>query len=65
MNPADTTLRHLLVVDDDDRLRALLKQYLARAGFRVTVADNADGARRMLEMFRKKERPAAPREGKQ
>jgi two-component system phosphate regulon response regulator OmpR len=40
--------RHLLVVDDDDRIRALLKEYLARAGFRVTTAPDAAGARRQL-----------------
>jgi two-component system phosphate regulon response regulator OmpR len=40
--------RHLLVVDDDDRIRGLLKEYLARAGFRVTAASDAAGARRML-----------------
>jgi len=32
---------HLLVVDDDDRIRDLLKQYLARAGFRITSAPDA------------------------
>jgi two-component system phosphate regulon response regulator OmpR len=41
--------RHLLVVDDDDRIRGLLKEYLSRAGFRVTGASDAAGARRMLE----------------
>ena len=41
--------RHLLVVDDDDRLRALLREYLARAGFRVTVAADAAAARRLLD----------------
>jgi two-component system phosphate regulon response regulator OmpR len=40
--------RHLLVVDDDDRIRGLLKEYLARAGFRVTAAADAVGARRQL-----------------
>ncbi len=40
--------RHLLVIDDDDRIRGLLKEYLARAGFRVTGAADAAGARRML-----------------
>ena len=40
--------RHLLVVDDDDRLRDLLRQFLARAGFRVSVAQDAAAARRML-----------------
>jgi len=42
---------HLLVVDDDDRIRSLLKQYLVRAGFRVTTAEDAASARRMLELF--------------
>jgi two-component system phosphate regulon response regulator OmpR len=40
--------RHLLVVDDDDRIRALLKEYLNRSGFRVTTAADAAGARRQL-----------------
>ena len=34
---------------DDDRIRSLLKQYLVRAGFRVTTAEDAAAARRMLE----------------
>src|SRR5258706_13900214 len=46
---ADPEQRHLLVVDDDDRIRDLLKQYLARAGFRVTGAADAAAARRYLE----------------
>ncbi len=37
--------RHLLVVDDDDRIRSLLKEYLNRAGFRVTAAADAEAAR--------------------
>ena len=40
---------HLLVVDDDTRIRNLLKQYLTENGFRVTVAGNAAEARRKLE----------------
>jgi two-component system phosphate regulon response regulator OmpR len=43
-----TTGRHLLIVDDDDRLRDLIKEYLTRAGFRVTTAPDAESARRML-----------------
>src|ERR1700744_5746246 len=43
--------RHLLVVDDDDRIRNLLKEYLSRAGFRVTGAADAAGARRMLDLL--------------
>jgi two-component system phosphate regulon response regulator OmpR len=43
--------RHLLVVDDDDRIRGLLKEYLTRAGFRVTGAQDAGSARRMLNLL--------------
>ena len=39
---------HLLVIDDDTRIRTLLKQYLSENGFRVSVAGNADEARRKL-----------------
>jgi two-component system phosphate regulon response regulator OmpR len=41
--------RHLLIVDDDDRIRDLLKEYLARAGFRVTAAAGGPPARRLME----------------
>ena len=40
--------RHLLVVDDDDRIRDLLKAYLARAGFRVSAANGGAAARKLL-----------------
>ncbi|MGZ8362721.1 MAG: response regulator [Caulobacteraceae bacterium] len=43
--------RHLLIIDDDNRIRDLLKQYLTREGFRVTTAADAAAARRMLEGF--------------
>ncbi len=43
--------RHLLVVDDDDRIRELLKQFLSRAGFRVTTAADAEAARRLLDLL--------------
>lgn len=39
---------HLLVVDDDDRIRDLLKRYLGREGYRVTVAASAASARKLL-----------------
>jgi two-component system, OmpR family, phosphate regulon response regulator OmpR len=44
-----TAERHLLVVDDDDRLRELLREFLARAGFRVSAAADAASARRLLD----------------
>ncbi|HTO80993.1 MAG TPA: response regulator [Methylomirabilota bacterium] len=40
---------HILVVDDDKRLRELLRKYLAEQGFRVTVAADAADARRKLD----------------
>jgi two-component system phosphate regulon response regulator OmpR len=46
---APSRLRHLLVVDDDDRIRELLKTFLTRSGFRVTAAPGAAPARRLLE----------------
>ncbi|WP_449410503.1 response regulator [Methylobacterium komagatae] len=36
---------HILVVDDDRRLRELLARYLAEQGFRVTAAASAEEAR--------------------
>jgi two-component system, OmpR family, phosphate regulon response regulator OmpR len=39
---------HILVVDDDARLRGLLSRYLAGEGFRVTTAENALDARAKL-----------------
>jgi two-component system phosphate regulon response regulator OmpR len=40
---------HILVVDDDTRLRELLKSFLSRNGFRVSTAANAAAARQQLE----------------
>ena len=45
--PAETP--HILVVDDDKRLRELLRKYLTEQGFRVTVATDAADARRKLD----------------
>jgi two-component system phosphate regulon response regulator OmpR len=43
---------HLLVVDDDRRIRDLLSRFLASEGYRVTTADNAADARAKLEGLR-------------
>lgn len=42
---------HILVVDDDDRLRALLKQYLSEQGFFVSTAANTAQADELLDLF--------------
>src|SRR4051812_38820786 len=39
---------HLLVVDDDARIRSLLSRYLMTSGFRVTTAGDAEEARQKL-----------------
>ncbi|CAM3400223.1 response regulator [Paracoccus nototheniae] len=39
---------HLLVVDDDERIRALLGRFLRKNGFMVTMARDAAQARRLL-----------------
>ena len=39
---------HILVIDDDERLRTLLRRFLEESGFRVTVAGNASEARQIL-----------------
>jgi len=39
---------HLLVVDDDERLRALLQRYLSSNGYRVTTAPGAAEARALM-----------------
>ncbi|MCB5199294.1 two-component system, OmpR family, phosphate regulon response regulator OmpR [Loktanella sp. DSM 29012] len=44
----DVDAPHLLVVDDDERIRDLLRKYLVRSGFRVTLARDAAHARRLL-----------------
>ena len=46
--PLSDDAAHLLVVDDDKRIRALLNRYLVEQGFRVTVAADAAEARRKL-----------------
>ena len=45
----DDAMPHVLVVDDDRRLRTLLKQYLTENGYRVTTAVDAADARKRLE----------------
>ncbi len=46
--PQDDAI-HLLVVDDDRRIRDLLSRYLGENGFRVSLAANAAEARKKLE----------------
>ena len=40
---------HLLIVDDDERIRGLLQKFLVRHGFLVSAARDAAHARRLLQ----------------
>ena len=43
---------HLLAVDDDDRIRELVKEYLNENGFIVSTANNAEEAKIKMEYFK-------------
>jgi len=45
---ADKTVQHLLIVDDDTRIRTLLQRYLSENGYRVTAAKDAAEARQLM-----------------
>ena len=45
-------LNHILVVDDDDRIRSLLKEFLNEKNFLVSTASNADEAKTKLKHFK-------------
>jgi two-component system phosphate regulon response regulator OmpR len=49
MAPMHDSQPHLLVIDDDQRLRELLRRYLAGEGFRVTLAADAEEARGKMD----------------
>ena len=42
---------HVLVVDDDRRLRSLLKDYLSENGFLVSASESAGDARTKMKYF--------------
>ena len=46
------SINHILVVDDDDRIRSLLKDYLEDNNYIVSTADNAEEAKNKLEYFK-------------
>ena len=46
--PTQLSPAHILVVDDDERLRKLLRKYLADNGYAVTTAADAGEARQQL-----------------
>ena len=43
---------HILVVDDDDRIRVLLKEYLSGKNFIVSTAENSEEAKKKLDYLK-------------
>ena len=43
---------HILIVDDDDRIRNLLKDYLSENNYIVSSAENADQAKEKLQYIK-------------
>ena len=48
----ENSKKHILIVDDDDRIRGLLKDYLSRNDYIVSTAENADQAKLKLEIIK-------------
>ena len=48
----DKYLAHILVVDDDNRIRDLLKEYLTEKDYVVSTSDNAENAKIKIAQFK-------------
>lgn len=51
MNDLADDAPHILIVDDDERIRELLTRYLLNNGFRVTPTGDAASARKAMQML--------------
>ena len=48
----DKFIAHILVVDDDDGIRSLVKKYLNENKFLVTTAENAENASEKIKIIK-------------
>ena len=48
----DKFIAHILVVDDDDGIRSLVKKYLNENNFLVSTADNAEKALEKINIIK-------------
>ena len=48
----DNFIAHILVVDDDDGIRSLVKKYLYENNFLITTAENAEDAKKKIGLIK-------------
>ena len=48
----DDFIAHILVVDDDDGIRSLVKKYLNENNFLISTAENAEDAKKKIELIK-------------
>ena len=48
----DNFIAHILVVDDDDGIRSLVKKYLNENNFLISTAKNAEDAKKKIELIK-------------
>ena len=48
----DNFIAHILVVDDDDGIRSLVKKYLNENNFLISTAENAENAKKKIELIK-------------
>ena len=48
----DNFIAHILVVDDDDGIRSLVKKYLLENNFLITTAENAEDASKKIKIIK-------------
>ena len=48
----DNFISHILVVDDDDGIRSLVKKYLNENNFLISTAENAEDAKKKIELIK-------------
>ena len=48
----DNYIAHILIVDDDDGIRSLVKKYLNENNYLITTSDSAEDASKKIEIIK-------------
>ena len=59
----DNFIAHILVIDDDEGIRSLVKKYLNENKFLVNTAENAEDASNKIKIINYSERESVSYEG--